>query len=42
MGLRDNSIPKTIEHKDPIAPEVFFKKTMISTIRDELKNKEEK
>lgn len=34
MGLRDNSIPKTIEHKDPVAPEVFFKKTMISTIRD--------
>ncbi len=34
MGLRDNQIPKTIEHRDPSAPEVFFKKTMISTIRD--------
>jgi hypothetical protein len=34
MGLRDNKIPKTIEHRDPSAPEVFFKKTMISTIRD--------
>lgn len=34
MGLRDNKIPKTIEHRDPSAPDVFFKKTMISTIRD--------
>jgi hypothetical protein len=42
MGLRDNSVPKTIEHKESSAPDVFFKKTMISTIRDELKSKEGK
>ena len=42
MNLRDNQIPKTIEHKDPAAPEVFFKKTMVSTIREELKSKEDK
>ncbi len=34
MGLRNNEIPKAIEIKDPVAPEVFFKKTAISTIRD--------
>lgn len=42
MGLRDNNIPKTIQHKEPSAPEVFFKKTALSTIRDELKLKEHK
>ena len=39
MGLRNNEIPKTIEIKEPVAPEVFFKKTALSTIRDELKQK---
>ena len=34
MNLRDNSIPKNMQHKEPSAPEVFFKKTMLSTIRD--------
>jgi hypothetical protein len=34
MGLRDNFIPKTIEVKESNAPEVFFKKTALSTIRD--------
>lgn len=42
MGLRDNQIPKTIEHKDPQAPEVFFKKTMIATIREEMKKGDDK
>lgn len=40
MGLRSNDIPKTIETKEPIAPQVFFKKTALSTIRDELRSKE--
>lgn len=34
MGLRNNEIPKKIDIKEPVAPEVFFKKTAISTIRD--------
>lgn len=34
MGLRSNFISKGIEHKDSPAPDVFFKKTAISTIRD--------
>ena len=34
MGLRDNHVPKIIEHKEPSAPEVFFKKTMVSSIRE--------
>lgn len=34
MGLRDNPVAKTIEHREPSAPEVFFKKTMVSSIRE--------
>ncbi len=42
MGLRNNEIPKAIEIKEPVAPEVFFKKTALSNIRDELKQKQQK
>lgn len=34
MGLRDSPAPKNIEIPEPHAPEVFFKKTALSTIRD--------
>lgn len=40
MGLRDIKIPKTIDRKDPAAPEVFFKKTALETIRGDLRSKE--
>ena len=40
MNLRDSSVPKTITHKEPSAPDVFFKKTLLSSIRDEMFEKE--
>ena len=40
IGLRENNIPKKIERKEPAAPEVFFKKTALETIRGDIRSKE--